>query len=143
MTDFSHLQSLQVTSDKTAEYPLVEIEGDYVLVVRSANEGNKDYMNELLRLTGQGRGQRRAKVKVDIKAMDAMRDNDKILYPKHVIVGWKGVQDSKGKNVPFTAEAANDFIASLPNWIFDGLRGFANDPENFVLTIDSEDKAGN
>lgn len=142
MTDFSHLSKLEVTKEKTAEYDLVELEGSPTLILCSANENNPGYMNGLLRLSGHG-GKRRTKVKIDAKTMETMRDHDKELFPSHVIVGWKGIQDSKGKDVPFSEKTIQEFIAALPNWIFDGIRTFANDPENFVLSIDSEAKAGN
>jgi len=143
MTDFSHLNKLNVTKDSQAEYELSELEGAPVLIVKPANESNSGYMNGLLRKTGSKRAGRKVKVRVDTKAMAEMRDNDKALYPDHVIIGWRNLLDAKGKQVEFNADNATAFIAALPNWIFDGLRGFANDPESFVEGIDSEEKAGN
>jgi hypothetical protein len=143
MTDFSHLDDLKVTADTTAEYKIHEIQGSPALILRSANEGNSGYTNGLLRLTGQGRGQRRAKIKIDAKTMDDMRTNDRELFPAHVIVGWTGVKDANHAPVKFCKGDCANFINALPDWIFDGVRAFANDPENFVTQIDSEELAGN
>ncbi|MBL4904277.1 MAG: hypothetical protein JKY62_16765 [Desulfocapsa sp.] len=146
MTDFSHLGKLQVTSSSTAEYEIIEIEvGDVspTLILTVTGESNKGYFNALLRATGQGNGQRRGKLKVNTKAMEEMRGWDRDLFPDHVIVGWKNMTDANGKDVKFSVAACKDFIAALPNWIFDGVRAYASDPENFVASIDSEGKAKN
>ena len=142
MTDFSHLKKLDVTSENTQEYPMPEVVDDAVLILRPANESNKGYINALLRMTGK-HGMRKVKAKLDSKALEKQRDQDKELYPDHVIVGWKGIVDSKNKPVKFTPKAAAEFIDVLPNWLFDGVRTFASVPANFIEVIDSEDKAGN
>lgn len=142
MTDFSHLKQYDVTSDNTVDYPITEIEGSPTLVLRPANESNRAYMNGILRSTGK-RGARKSKIKVDSRMLEELRDYDRELYPEHVIVDWKNVLDVGGEIVKFTPQSAKDFIAVLPNWIFDSIRMFAANPENFVDVIDSEDKAGN
>ncbi len=143
MANFTHLQALKVTEDNVVEYEMPELGPDAVLKLRSANEGNSGYMNDLLRLTGQSKGGRRKKVTIDAKAMGEMREHDKELYPSHVIVGWSGVLDDKKKDVTFSAKEAADLIAQLPDYLFDEMRAFANDPLNFVTVIDSEEKGKN
>ena len=143
MANFTHLKALQVTADNVVDFELPELGPDAVLKLRSSNEGNSGYMNGLLRLTGQSKGARRKKVKVDAKSMEDMREYDKELYPEHVIVGWGGVQDADGKPVKFSAEEAAMLLEQLPDYLFDELRAFANDPVNFVAVIDSEEKGKN
>jgi hypothetical protein len=143
MADFSYLKKLAVSAESMVEYPLTELAGSPVLQLRPANDSNSAYMNDLLRLTGQSNGGRKKKVHVDAKLLGAMREHDKVLYPKHVIVGWKGMLDTAGEEVPFSQEDAAAFITMLPNWIFDGVREWAANPENFINTIDSEAIAGN
>lgn len=142
--NFTHLGNLAVTADNIIEYPLNELDEEVkpVLLLRSPSEGNKDYTNGILRLTGQADGGRKKKLKVDAKFMDEMREQDRELYPQCVIVGWKHMPDAEGKDVPFSAEACAELLAELPNWIFDGVRGYAQDPENFVAQI-SKDKGKN
>ena len=141
MANFTHLKAL--TADNIVEYEMPELGPDAVLKLCCANEGNKGYMNGLLRLTGQSKGQRRQKVKVDAESMGKMRAYDKELYPEHVITGWDGVKDDEGKLVKFKPSEVSDLLAQLPDYLFDEIRGFANDPENFVAVIDSEEKAKN
>ena len=144
MANFSQLQAHQVTGDNVKTFELPEVAPDAALLLRSANEGNSGYMNGLLRLTGQSKGARRQKVKVDAKTMEDMRGHDKELYPHHVIVGWKNVVDATGKEVKFSAEEVASLLEQLPGYVFDEIRGFANDPANFVdVIIDSEEKGKN
>ncbi len=142
--DFSHFQQLEVSSDSTAECCLIELEGEPTLMVRPANESNPAYMNARLRMAGQGKGFRKLKkVAIDTKELNKLRQDDRELFPEHVIIGWKNVCDSNKEEVPFSLEACTAFVNALPDWIFDIVRGVAVPPESFVETIDSEEKAGN
>lgn len=144
MANFSQLQAHQVTGNNVKPFELPEVAPDAVLKLRSANEGNSGYMNGLLRLTGQSKGARRQKAKIDAKAMEDMRCHDKELYPHHVIVGWENVVDAKGKEVKFSAEEVISLLDQLPGYVFDEIRAFANDPSNFIaVIIDSEEKGKN
>jgi hypothetical protein len=101
-------------------------------------------MNGLLRLTGNTKGARRRKNKeIDAKTLAEHREHDKELYPANVIVGWTGVLDSGNKEVKFSTKEATELLEQLPDYLFDEMRGFANDPENFVAVIDSEEKGKN
>lgn len=142
MVDFSYVTALK--ADKQIEYPLYELGEGISLTLRSANEGNTAYMNGLLRLTGQtGGSARKPKLEVNAALLDDMRELDKQLYPGTVITGWSGIQDSEGKDVPFTSDACTDFLKVLPHWILDGIRTFATSPANFAGQIDSAAKAKN
>lgn len=140
MTDFSHLKKLEIAG--TAEYPMPELGEGTVLTVKPSGESNKEYFNALLRATGAGKRQK--KRKVDAAMVAEIRNQDKELYPKYVIVGWEGLYDAKGAKVKFSPEAAADLLAQLPDYIFDGVRGFCGEPESFVdYVIDVEEQAGN
>jgi hypothetical protein len=142
--DFSQLKKLDVNSSTIVEYPLTEFTCDEkpVLLLRSPSEGNKGYTNGILRLTGQSDGGRKRKLKIDASLMDDMREEDRALYPEFVIVGWRNIVDASGVDVEFSVDACKEFLEQLPNWIFDGLRLFAQDPESFVKQI-SADKGKN
>lgn len=143
MTDFSHLEKYRADQDLTKEYPLTELEGNYILIVKQANDSNKQYMSEVLRRSGEGRGQRRKKIKIDADYLDKLRDMDREVYPKYIVVGWKGVQDSDGQEVAFSSKGCAEFLEALPDWIFNPLREFCTDPENFIVVIDSEELGKN
>ena len=144
MTDFSHLKQYNADESETKEYPLTELSGDYVLIVKQANESNKPYMSEVLRQSGGGRGQRKKKIKIDGKYLEKIREMDKEIYPKFVITGWKGVVDSDGKEVKYSEKKCAEFLQALPDWIFNPLREFCVAPENFLsAVIDSEELGKN
>lgn len=140
MANFTQLKALQVTSKNVKDFDFPELGAKAVLKLRSSNEGNSGYMNGLLRLTGQSKGSRRRKATdINAQAMDDLRDHDKELYPEWVIVGWEGVLDGKGKEVEYSVDEVKSLVGQLPNWLFDEIRAFVNDPANFVDQIDSEE----
>lgn len=65
------------------------------------------------------------------------RRRDAPLMAKHVIKGWRGLTLADGSPAPFSVQAAADFLNELANTegaehIFDGIRAFAKDPDNFT-----------
>lgn len=141
MTNFSHLKELEV-KDKTADYTIYQIIGEPTLIVKPATEANKAYFNSVLRQSR--RNISALKGQINAKTIKRNRDEDKKLYPKSIITGWKDVRDNEGKSVKFSIENAGDFIEALPDWVFDDLRGFCGDPSNFFgEQIDVEEKLGN
>lgn len=140
--DFSHLKNLEV-KDKTVDYSLFQINGEPTLVLKPATEANKGYFNSVLRRSK--RNLRAVKSgSISQKMIKENREEDKELYPKHIIVGWKDMKDSSGKDVPFSTENCTDFLEVLPDWIFDDIRNFAGSSENFAgESIDVVAKLGN
>lgn len=142
MSNFSHLKKLDV-KDRTAKYQIFQIEGEPTLIMKPATEANKPYFNSVLKKS-------RRKVKavqagaLNSKMIQENRDEDRELFPKAVVIGWEGIVDNKGKEVPFTTEDCAQFLEALPDWIFDQVRNFAASSENFAYeVIDIEEKAKN
>ncbi len=132
MNDFSHLAELQVSDKKTKKFTFDGVKGEPYFMVLSATEANKEYFNDALK-------QQR---KNNIKKMSAVsikkaRDRDRQLYPKHVIKDGGNLYDVKGDLIPFSKEVANQFLDQLPDHIFDDLREYCLEVENFV---DAEDE---
>lgn len=127
--DFSHLKRLEV-ADRTAKYTIYQIEDEPVLIMKSATEANKPFFNAVLLETRAARNPQQ--IKTDAKTVKKNRNHDRKLFPKHVIVGWEGIKDASGKEVPFSKENCEAFLTSLPDWIFDGIRAFATDSANFT-----------
>lgn len=143
MTDFSHLNKLEVQQDKLVDYPMYEISGEQVLKLAPATQANKSYFNALLRKTREKSRALQTK-DIDAKVLDANREEDRELYAAHVVKGWEGVTDSAGKLVEFDKDSCLGFLEALPDWIFDNLRNFASKPQNFTeKVIDTEDVAKN
>lgn len=145
MADFSHLKELDVAADKTAEFTLHQITVNGrtpVLVVAPATEANKPYFNALLKRAGKAARQMKAgNISADL--LEKNRDEDKELYPRYVLKGWRDMVDAGGAEVPFSAEEASNFVEALPNWLFDELRNFCGNPTSFADFIDVEVSAKN
>lgn len=141
--DFSHLKNLDV-KDKTARFPIHQIAGAPVLIVKPATEANKPYFNAVLKKSR--RNVRALKAGAISQVMIAEnREQDRCLFPKFVVVGWEGVADSKGKDAEFSPDNCEAFLRALPDWIFDEVRNFAGDSVNFTDDDmpDVETRAGN
>jgi len=136
------LKALDVGANITAEYTLSSISTDGgetnpVLIVRVAGESNKGFANEQLKMTRKNANAYRAGA-VNMSMVADTRSNDRRLYSKYVVVGWTNVVDADGASVAFSVSECNDFIESLPDWIFDELRNFCSNPSNFVDTVNVE-----
>jgi len=126
---FANLKSLAVAPDARREYRIDQL--DVVLTVLSATQSNRDYFSKALVLAQeQGRGR---KVTVTSLAVDQERDAE--LFAAHVVVGWKGVKKEDGTPVPWSREAATEYllaIVRLAPYLFDELRSFCKDESNFT-----------
>lgn len=130
MTDFSHLKKLDVNG-RVVEMPLYVLEGTPVLLLRSAMHDNKPYVNAVLKSTSRQMSRMQRGV-VTQEILNQQREQDRVLFAKHVIVGWRGVMDSGGKPVEFSTDVCQEFLQALPDYILDDIKLFASTPSNFV-----------
>lgn len=131
MTDFSNVSKLALSPERTAKFPLYQLEGEPTLIVVSATDANKPYYNKLLqRSPGSARKFRALGVSAGL--IEENREADRELYAKYVLRGWERVQDVGGKDVAFSTQEGEQFLAALPSWLFDDLRTFCSDPNNFL-----------
>lgn len=138
MSQFSHLKKLEVKGGSTADFKMHALDGTPVLTVKPAMESNKQYFNASLKASRSNmRSIRNGNVTAGL--LDETRETDRVLYGKFVLVGWSGVLDGSGKQVPFSREIAGDFLDALPNWLFDELREFCGTPSNFIEDDDQVD----
>lgn len=145
MTHFGYLKELDVSTDKTVKYTFHQITvggKTPTLIVAPATEVNKPYFNALLK--SAGKSARRVRTgNINAGMIDENRDEDRGLYPKHIVKGWHDTVDVKGKEVVFSVDEAQQFLDALPNWLFDEFREFCRNPANFVELMDIETNAGN
>lgn len=142
MTDFSHLKQYAVEASKSVDCVLFQLEGEPSIKMLPASEANKPYFNALLKASRKNIRAIQSK-KVNAHTIAENRKEDRILFSKFVATGWKGIVDSKGKEVEFTEVNCLGFFEALPNEIFDELRAFASDVANFINEGISEDAAKN
>lgn len=130
--DFSHLQDLQVSADKTAEFTFFAIKGEPVLTVAPATEANKPYFNAILKRTRSTARRMKASGGLNAALLAQNRMEDCELYSKFIVRGWSKVQDKAGKAVPFSAEACLEFLKAIPSYMLDELRNFCAEQSNFL-----------
>lgn len=54
------------------------------------------------------------------------------LYPRYVVIGWEGIKDAQGKEIPWSAKAGEAYFRAFPN-LFDDITRLATE-----LTLFSE-----
>lgn len=153
MSDFSHLQSLAVKKDATAEYEFFEIETKPLLIVRCTVDNNeyqaeirakRDEITRNVRKRSKGK---RARQRINDRIIELLREPDRDAFPGAVIVGWTSNKDVNGEEVEYSDESCADFLKELPDYLFDNLRLYCYDAENFIdqpmSDEEEDDLAGN
>ncbi len=142
MGKFDYLDTQRVTSDDLSEVTLYTIMlpngKNPTLIGKHAGDSNKPYMNALL----QGSTKQRKLIQnniITVGMLDENRDNDRVLFPIHVLTGWKDVCGGDGKDVEFSRDECADFIAALPNDAFDEVRNHFGNAANFRDIITPEE----
>ena len=140
MANFDYLKDFDVKSEESQKYEMGDIRmNDKVpfLMVKPATEANKPFAraqllrsNKRIKSTG-GRG-------VSLETIEGSRDDDRELYPRFVITGWGNVFDTSKKEITFSVRECEEFLTALPNWIFDGLRSYCTNPQNFSALDESD-----
>ncbi len=131
---FEHLKKLEIT-DRTSWVSLPQVGPDVRVEVRFAGEENVPFFEASLARVAERRGAVSETDDFAEKLFDSVRENraeDRELYPDLIVVGWEGVEDTKGKAIPFTVEHAREFCTMLPAWIFEKIRVAAQSPERFL-----------
>lgn len=150
---FDHLKDY--TPDGTAWLPMPELGERAELQLRPATEQNQQYFNAMLKASGKRvRTMARGK-QISTHDVEKNRSEDRRLYPRFVLVGWRHVETAESRNkswddkvfVEFTPEHAAELCEKLPPHLFDRVRNFAASPEEFYpddeLPPASEELAGN
>lgn len=143
MADFSFLNQYAVSGDSRARLTLFGItlaNGlSPTLIGRPCGQTNKGYFNALMRSSAKRSltsGSRQSPA-----AMAEHRKVDRKFYPEFVITGWEDVVDAKSKEVPFSVDDCKGFIGHLPDHVFDEVRAFFLDMNNFVEDAVSVEEA--
>lgn len=144
MASFNKIAKKQKKSD-TAWYDMYDVtcEGatSHVrLCVREAGQATPGYWNETLR-----RSEHLAKRKAKITAglVESLQQQDLVLFPKYIVVGWENVFDDNGNPVPFSEEDCKKFVVGIGIDEFKKLSDFCGDFTNFRDAIDAAGVAGN
>jgi hypothetical protein len=139
MADFSNFQQLEIKGH-TAKFSMaMATPGPNgfrpVIIGRPASHENRAYRDEMLYDIGERFRASGGRVQLSADQMDQTRAKSRKMYAQFVICGWENVFDASGQEVPFSGEAATQFIAALPDWIFDEMRHFFEEPANFKTPL--------
>lgn len=133
MADFKHLAALRVAPDATAEYPFFRIAGEPTLIVRPAGDTNPDFFNAALR--ANKKAQRAAKGRKGQtptpESIERARQADITIFADTIVTGWSGVLDAEGEEVEFNRENLVQFLNAIPSDMFNEMRNFCLDIDNF------------
>lgn len=152
--DFDFLQSAELS--ETVQYTIAEIkllDKHPILTVKQANKYNSDFFPAFQRdypkLARKIQIQNRSETESLGILPDALQKEivsaDKDLFSKYVITGWENVVDGEGKAVKFSQKSCANFLEKLPDWIFDRLRTFCGNVNNFrpASTLEIKETAKN
>ena len=136
MAEYTHLEKHKPKG--IARFEFWDLEGHdgktppWVDVVL-ANSSNKPYFNAALKAQAKYRQQQRiAAGKMNANDVEINRNVDRALYPKYVVKDWGNILSDEKDSPKFSEAECRKWFKSLPDHIFDKLRDFAPQPENFV-----------
>lgn len=131
---FGNLSGSQVNAQSSATYTFYELPGEPWVRVRPLGEANPRYWSAVLASQSKVRT-RLMKGKISAEMLAQYRKTDREFIPKYADGGeWGGwIDDATGEEVPYSPEAFAELCQQLPNDLFDELRSFMGDLNNFRL----------
>lgn len=125
-----------VSRDARRVYRIPGLPG-FELDLAPMTKANKPYWSDVLAKASTLAAAGASEEAFDDGAQARGRRRDAELMAKHVLVGWRGVVNDAGQPVPFSSTAALDFLVEIATTegaehIFDGIRGFARNDDNFT-----------
>jgi len=135
---------LQVENGATAKFPFALIEGNPSLTVRPATDVNVPFFNAILSRDKSAEREIAKGSDVTDEQMNAVRLKDIDLFVEFIVIDWENVLDSKGKKVKFTQDNCREFLLAIPVDMFNQLRLFCLNINNFrnrAVMSDEELKA--
>lgn len=144
------VQQLRVSPIRTARFELNTIESGGktpTLILRYAGEGNPGYVNAVLKSVNTDRGGKTGGGKVTEAKIQQDREEDIPLFAQHVITGWEHFYEEDGSASPCSPAKAEELLRALverqpdgssASDVFDKIRVFAKNPENFRGVQDAD-----
>lgn len=136
MANFGHLKQLEISDDSIAQYIFMGIGGRPSLSVRPAHRVNTLFLNQMLKADRRDIREERGDDESVTKAhLESVRKKDSEVFANCIVTGWSDVIDEKGKPVKFTPKVCVEFLMAIPVDMFDELRLFCMNIENFRLGV--------
>lgn len=130
MSSFTKIKAALEVAHKRAEFELYELDEDPkpVLIIAPASIENREFFNASLRASPkETRGKKfteREMIEIGLKEMHD-------LWPQHVVVGWRGIRNDVGEEVPYSPALCRELFEALPADVLIRLKAFAQDMANF------------
>lgn len=137
--------------EKTIWVEMPELGPDAAVEVVYSGEENVGYLNAMLRLGARRQRGKKKKPKggeADVAEMFAAlvdnRDDDRKMYPAHIMRGWRNIPGRVNDGDPvtmieFSREAALEFCEVLPVFLMDRMRESASNPRLFIEPFETPD----
>lgn len=127
----------QVKEGSTIEYHMLDLvfqDGTSpVLIGKHVGKSNPGYVAALTKIEGKAKTRRFT----EEESAQAFAE----LYADHVIVGWKNMQDSNGKEVEYNRDDCISILLDLPDYDMQGLVTFFSNPRRFTFGALSQSEA--
>lgn len=131
MANFEHLKELAVEPESTAFFLFHRILGLPRLEVRPAHRINRLFLNEMVRGSKEAVRRISATEAPTQEELDEVRAGDADIFARCIVVGWENVVDSEDNEVEFSEDHCREFLMAIPLDMFDDLRIFCMNIENF------------
>lgn len=128
---FKNLDKYALSSASRTRYYMPALGAKATLLLAPALECNSSYYNAMLKMSGQRQRQLQKSKSVQCADIDMARDEDRVLYPRYIIMGWEDVEGSDDNMVPYSRENAAKLCHQLPLELMDDLRAEASTPQRF------------
>lgn len=143
---FPALKGQQIKTEATIEYEIADITmpngKSPVLTGKHAGKSNAKFLAAHLKSTSRRMAGKRARSQIDEQIIEEERAAERDLFAKHIIVGWKNVINSEGKESEFNYENCVAFLNALSEPIFEALANYFSNPSRFTNDALSPDELG-
>lgn len=146
---FKNLDGAHVNEQSSEVFTFYDLPGEPWIRVKPGGDLNKPYYRALLNKQSKSSRRQALRGKIDADMLDRNRKLDRVLFAQHIAGGeWGGWIDENEQEVPYSQQAVKELFEQLPSYLFDSLRAFCNQPENFQsedepIEEDIEETAGN
>jgi hypothetical protein len=138
--DLGHIAKLNVDAQETREYCFEDIRGRPTILVLPATRENKALRNAAMKIPLKAVRRIQSTGQLDGRFIDEVAARDLKLYPKYVVRGWgqRPPKERNGTPLPETEEAYAAFLEVLPFDMFEDLRQFCQNANNWREAEDEE-----
>ncbi len=126
---FGRIKAASLKAGKTVPLKLNQLPGDPIVHIEHLGETNASWWNDSVAQAGAKDAAPDAKAKVTLKTLAAARAKNRAVIAKHAIRKLEAIHDDGRKA---TDADIPEFVDALPDHVFDIVKNFALDHNNFM-----------